>query len=197
MAVRSWRMLLKALSLAVLTGCELFTTRQPEPPTGPGGGWQFPQDPPRVLQNLSESVGRRSTVDYLRSLASSEVNLPAFQFIADPAAAAKYPERFAEWGLSEETAHIQALFASSNLPLDSLAGLVFTGSLQQLQGDTVWITSGYQLHLGHRRDDAPRDVSGQLEFRLLRGADGGWYIQRWTDQRYGGKACWSDLKVKF
>jgi uncharacterized protein (DUF608 family) len=186
------------LSSLLVCGCELFTTRDPQPPDGAnGGGWQFPSEPRTVLDNLSESVGRRSSVDYLRSFATSDVGLPEMRFVADPGSAANYPGLFDDWGIRQETAFVGSLFSSSNLPLDSLSELTLDMQRTQVLGDSALITAQYSLHLGHLRESAPRVVSGRFDFEILRGNDGGWYVQLWSDYRNEGQACWSDLKAQF
>jgi len=184
--------------MAVLSaGCELFTTRAPQEPLGSNGeGWNLPLTPRDVLTNLENSIGRRSDVDYSHSFSSPDVGVAAFVFIADPQTAADNPGQFDYWGLTEEKRFAQTLFNPANLPLDSLATVTFSVSQERVVSDSAKINAGYSLHLGHLRN-APRRMEGQLEMNLLRGNDGGWYIQRWSDLRNGGSPCWSDLKAKF
>lgn len=178
-------------------GCELFTTRDPQAPLGSNGeGWNLPLTPRDVLSNMENAIGRRSDVDYMHSFSSTDAGLPDYAFIADPQAIADNPGRFENWGFAEETRYAQTLFNPANLPLDSLSTVTFNVSQERVIGDSARINAGYSLHLGHLRT-APRSMEGQLEFNLLRGNDGGWYIQRWSDLRTGGDACWSDLKAKF
>ncbi|MDP8228708.1 MAG: hypothetical protein P9M15_04580 [Candidatus Electryoneaceae bacterium] len=157
----------------------------------------MPHSPRTVLENLKTAIGRRSSVDYLRNLASVELGLEPFQFIADPQTSVNYKPIFDDWGIKQETAYAQALFSSSNLPLDSLAELTFTIEQETVLGDSATLNAHYDLHIGHLRDASPRMMEGHLEFRLLRGNDGGWYIQHWSDVRLGGQLCWSDLKAHF
>ena len=186
------------LALAVtLSGCDLFSTREPETPTGGGsGGWQFPYTPQQALDNITDAVGRRSSVDYIRSLASPDIGLDSFLFQADPGAAANHPLLFADWRLDDETAFAQVLFSSATLPLDSIAELELTDEEVAVVGDSSRVRGGYDLHLGHLRGAAPRQMSGQLEWSLARGSDGGWYITVWRDYR-AAASCFSDLKAQF
>jgi len=185
------------LLVLFVTGCDLFTTRTPEEPTGSSGeGWNLPLNPRDVLTNMENSIGRRSDVDYAHNFSSEESGLPLFRFVADPQSVADNPGRLDSWGLTEEKRYAQTLFNPANLPLDSIASVAFAVTQEQLFGDSARVNAGYNLHLGHLRS-APRVMEGQLEFNLLRGNDGGWYIHRWSDLRAGGHACWSDLKAKF
>ncbi|MFH0766183.1 MAG: hypothetical protein V2A61_07165 [Calditrichota bacterium] len=182
------------LLLSLTAGCNLFTTRAPEEPNPGSGGWQFPQSPQIAVENLESSVGRRSAVDYMRCFESGEGN-DTLAFIPDPQSDALKPGLFDDWGLEKERRHVESLFA--NLSLDSVADLHLTVERLTLLADSSDLTGSYRLYLGHSRDLAPREMEGRLEFRLHRGPDGGWYIDRWTDTRNGEMDCWSDLKMYF
>ena len=187
-----------ALSAGSLLGCELFATRNPETPEGGGnGGWSFPRAPEQVVTNVEDAVGRRSSVDWMRSLTSSDAGLDSFVFVADPSAAADHPALFDNWGWEREMTFTQALFSDATLPLDSISQLEITPEPVTTVGDTAWFRGQYQIHLGHRRDPAPRQMSGQWEWILRRGSDGGWYVDIWKDFRGGIEPCWSDLKAQF
>jgi hypothetical protein len=182
----------------LFVGCELFTTRSPEDPEGGGSGvWQFPTSPEVVLMNLESAMGRRSAVDYSRLFTLPENNLPAYVFEADPNSNAANPGVFEHWSVLNEQKHSQSLFSPANLPLDSLAQLELTVERQTLLGDSATVSCSYVLHVGHLSDGIPREMAGQASFRLLRGSDGGWYIQYWSDLRRAGTGCWSDLKAAF
>ncbi len=188
--------LLTVLFLAL--GCELFTTRTPEPPTGATGvGWEFPYMPYTVLDNLVTAVRGRSSVDYMRSFTSDEAGGGGFSFVADPETASRHPGLFDDWRFERERAHVESLFNSMNLPEDSLAALSYEVERETLVGDSAYLVARYELDLGHLRPTAPRRMRGRLEFRLLRQGDGGWYVQRWVDLHISGYHCWSDLKACF
>ncbi|MDP8240291.1 MAG: hypothetical protein P9X24_14475 [Candidatus Hatepunaea meridiana] len=183
----------------ILTGCDLFTTRTPEEPEeGTNIEWQFPHTPRLVAENLEVAVGRRSSVDYMKSLITGNADIPEFIFEADPNTKSNNPGLFDDWDIECERSFIQSLFSPSNLPLDSLAELTIELTREPIpMGDSAGLSAEYNLYLGHTRDTAPRQMQGQLSFRLRREEDGGWYIQYWQDERIGGSQCWSDLKVEF
>lgn len=186
------------LSVAfIVAGCELFITREPEPPVGGAGdGWQFPQTPRIVLSNLASAIGRRSVVDYLHCFSEGDTANSTFRFQPDPLAAAEQPGFFDNWGLKQEQGHIQALFNPINLPLDSLAVLEYAIDRETLLNDSAALTASYDLHIGHIRAETPREMTGRLEFRLRRSESGGWFVHNWQDNRLDEQPCWSDLKAK-
>ncbi len=181
-----------------LTGCDLFTTRAVESPSGSSGeGWILPTNPRAVIENLANSIGRRSDVDYMKSFTSEDIGMSQFNFYPDPQTQSNYPGKFDGWGNPHEQAFIQSLFSPTNLPLDSIAEFNFEVEQETVLGDSSSINAYYELYLGHLREAVARRIDGRLEFYLLRGNDGGWYIQRWYDVRIGEQPCWSDLKAQF
>lgn len=179
-----------------MAGCELFTTRPAEIPTGSNGeGWVFPSSPEIALTNITSSVGRRSSSDYLHSLANPSVGLPTFRFRSDPQTANANPGVFDGWNYDRETQFTQALFSPGNLPNDSISVFDLTIQHQSRVNDTSDVICGYSAHLGHKLDRLPRLMTGQAGFRILRATDGGWYITEWSDVRTSDQPCWSDLKA--
>ncbi len=186
------------IGILLLIGCELFTTRTPEEPSGSSdAGWQFPFTPSVITENIVSAVGRRSVADYMRAIETGEPESMQFEFAPDPETASNYPGVFDSWNNKRERVHVQSLFNPSNLPYDSLVELDLGIDRETVIGDSANITAQYTLHLGHLRDSAPRDMEGRLEFRLRRSEQYGWYVSRWIDYRLAGRPCWSDLKAEF
>ncbi len=185
--------------LILLSGCDLFSTRNPEEPAGGSTSeWQFPRTPRVVVENLEVSVGRRSSADYMRSFLPDEGEGSDFIFEPDPETAANNPDKFAAWDIERERSCVQSLFSTSNLPLDSLAELSIVLTREPvLLGDSADLSADYELAVGHLRDAAPRRMKGYLDFKMVRTADGGWYVYIWRDKRLAGQHCWSDLKAQF
>jgi len=192
-----WTVFIFAGGLTVC-GCELFTTRTPETPTGTSGDeWRFPFTPQTVLENLISAVESRSTVDYMRNFEAGGADSAGFEFLPDPETAANYPGVFDDWNAKDELAWVQSLFSPSNIPPDSLTRLEVTTNRETVIGDSADLTAQYSLHVGHIRPTVPRDMAGRLKFKLLRASSGGWYVFRWADFRSPDHACWSDLKAQF
>ena len=192
------RNLLAIISFIVVLacGCELFTTREPESPTGSSSsGWQFPRNPRTVLENLSNSIGRRSSVDYLRTFSSEEAEENGFIFIPDPKTINNHLGHFDGWGVERERKYAEALFNPGVLPLDSISSLSYEVDFETVIGDSADISAIYGLHLGISDvlENAPHRMEGRMDFKLVRGTDGEWIVKRWKDYRIAGEPCWSDL----
>ncbi|MBM3326761.1 MAG: hypothetical protein FJY65_07250 [Calditrichaeota bacterium] len=186
------------LGFVILTGCELFSTRSPEPPAGSNGGrWRFPSQPRLVVDNLSSALGRRSSVDYAKSFISGPDEAYQYQFTPDPQTAADYPHFFDDWDVAQEQKFAQSLFNPGNFPLDSLISVEMNIEREVVIADSAQISAEYALYIGHLRSAAPREIAGRMELHLRKVIDGGWYILRWVDARRAGHSCFSDLKAKF
>ncbi len=186
-------------AIVLLSGCNMFTTRTPEEPEGGSGAeWVFLRTPKIVLENLETAVGRRSSVDYMKSLPAADEGVSDFEFRYDPDVEYNNSGIFDKWDLERERSHVQRLFSTSNLLQDSLAELSINVTREPLGlSDVDSLSAEYDLHIGHQLDSAPRQMKGQLYFGLKRAADRGWYIYYWRDERIAGYYCWSDLKAKF
>ncbi len=186
-------------SLVLISGCDLFSTRAPEEPEDTSASeWQFPHRPRIVVENLEIAVGRRSIVDYMKSFSDTSESEMSFQFEADSETQLRYPGLFDNWGSENERSHVQVLFSLANLPLDSLVKLTIELDREPVVlGDSTEIYADYEMHIGHINEWAPRQMQGQLYFKMKRAVDGGWYLVFWRDVRLTGHDCWSDLKAKF
>ena len=175
--------------LILLTGCELFDTRDQEDPEGARGKWEVPISPEDVLTNISLAIFERNAANYMRSFPQD-----SFEFMADPAVLQVQPS-LAEWDRANEQAHINSLFGEGVLPRDSIAFVVFSAIEQTLLADTAHITAHYELTAQVAIAGAPGPMAGEAQFSLKIGDQGYWEILRWSDRRTDELASWSELKA--
>lgn len=180
------------LSLTVLTGCELFDTREPDEPETGAGTWLQPDTPDRVVQNIQNSIREMNTRNYLRSFG------PSFAFEPSVSSRAREPSLWSGWAIPEEETYFGQLAASSNF----LSG----HSLQLLDvAETVVdderyvLDANYILTVQHSRaaDDVPTEFQGRLIWGIQRSPEGLWYLEGWTDQESEAQPSWSSLKSTF
>lgn len=183
------RLVLTAATLLALTvGCDLFTTRDAEPPDSTRNTWITPREPRDVLDNLSSAIFERSTVNYMRSF-----DAQGFLFEADPVALNRDPS-LAEWGYDEENAHVGTLFSEGTVPRDSSLYVVFTVTDETLLGDSAEVYAQYELKAGTALAGVPYSMSGTAYFFLRMGSESYWQVYRWKDLRTEDESTWSDLK---
>ncbi|MBU0690447.1 hypothetical protein KKH18_01420, partial [bacterium] len=172
----------------LIVGCDLFNTRDPEPPNTGRGSWEVPRVPQDVLTNLSRAFLEQNAVNYLLSF-EQEV----FEFIADPEALQQNPS-LAGWNYQSEATHINRLLSVGTLPIDSAVSVVFLNSEQTTLGDSAEIIADYSLQAEIALEGAPGPMAGTAYFYLRIGEAGYWEIYRWQDQRTEEKSTWSDIK---
>ena len=174
--------------VVLVAGCDLFDTRDPEPPNTGRGSWEIPRVPNDVLINLSTALLEQNAVNYLLSFEQS-----MFEFVADPEALQQNPS-MEGWNYQSESSHIDRLFSEGTLPNDSTLAVVFLNSEQTTLGDSAEIITDYTLQAEIALEGAPGPMAGTAYFFLRVGEAGYWEIYRWQDQRTEEKGTWSDLK---
>ncbi|MCB9391481.1 MAG: hypothetical protein H6506_02380 [Calditrichaeota bacterium] len=175
--------------MVLFTGCDLFSTRSPEPPDGARGSWEVPLTPTDVLTNISVALFERNASNYLRSFQAD-----SFMFEADPQVLLQQPS-IADWDYAREQSHINSLLSEGVLPRDSIIFVVFSATDQTLLGDTAQVTTRYDLTAQVALSGAPGPLAGEAVFSMRVGSQGYWEIVRWSDRRTEELASWSDLKA--
>jgi hypothetical protein len=183
--------------LAVLlcfVGCDLFHTRDPEPPTQGTSSYQVPDQPEVVLANLKAAIAESNTDNYIRSFADTSVSSQPFLFIPSSDVSSAYASVFRTWDIAEERTYLQNLGKPDNgTPL-----LTFTNLKQSSSSlDSVVYTMDYQLYYPHHRQKVPQYVQGNMELHLKPNSGRLWYIQTWLDTKTTSDSTWSYLKAVF
>jgi len=174
---------------ALVFGCDLFETRQPEDPEGARGSWEIPLTPDAVLTNLSLSLFERNAANYMRSFAAD-----SFVFTADPVVVQQRPD-LAEWNYASEQSFVNSLFGEGVLPQDSIVFVVFSAVEATQLSDTAHVTARYEFTAQVAIAGAPGVMSGEAQFSMKLGNQGYWEIRGWSDRRTEDQATWSELKA--
>lgn len=178
------------LLLFALAGCDLFSTRAPEPPVAESGTFRQPDTPDQVIANLQAAITEMNAQNYRRSFAE------AFTFTPTDHAMAQNASLWNGWGRDAEERYFSTLVAAARLT---------TGNALQLTDETLSVVdetrfvldATYLLTINHRRPNLPVTFQGRLVWTLQQGPDGLWRLQEWTDRAAGAGPSWSDLKAEF
>jgi len=182
------------LMVILSSGCELFQTRDAEPPdTGNVGVFLQPDRPEIVLDNLISAVENLNAVNYARCLIES-----GFRFNPSNSALNSSPEIWASWSAENERTYFNNLRAASantsghRLTLSNI-------STELSSNDSRQVFADYTLTVLHNRSNlgVPTTISGTFALRLQLLDSGLWTIGEWTDISKGGDYSWSDLKAAF
>jgi len=191
MTARAWHLApcLVCAALVFLSGCSVFSTRDPEEPLEDTGSFIQPDTPEQVIENIQTSIAELNTLNYRRSLGDELDFQPTATALARESV-------FISWSRSQEEQYFSAMVAAASLN---------QGHSLQLNDETLTLLSEsafvldatYVLNVNHRRAEVPTRVQGRLQWVLRQGEDGLWALEEWTDQELGAEPSWSDLKAEF
>jgi hypothetical protein len=183
--------------VAVAAGCNIFDTRDPEPPSQSSSSYVPATEPSIVFSNMANAFRDLNSLNYLKSFADSSTSGRGFSFEPTPQAKVKYTGVFLLWNRQSEQQYFDNL--RSKITSGSAAVLVFqTLSAQSLQSDSAQYEATYSLTVPHTVAAVPKVVSGKAQFFLLADRSRNWVIWRWIDLPTGtSNAAWSDLKGEF
>lgn len=184
------------------TACNLFTTREPETPTGSNAGlaWQTPTQPEIVLVNLSNAVASLNAVDYTRSFSPQPTtdNLTdvQFTFTPTPETAAQAAGLFVSWDIFSEKRFFEN-FRNQIAPRAAPAFLISVDerTVASQMEQQVFIT--YRLLAAYRLEGIDSLCEGQSQLVIKQSAQGLWYIESWRDFKKVNPFTLSELKRRF
>jgi len=185
------RVILFAFLLVLESGCNLFKTRDAQPPTQASENVSPPVTPDIVLTNLQGAVQAHNTDNYMKCFVDTTVaGSPPFTFVPS----ADFQGIFHDWQLEDERRYFQNLGA----PTGGVPFLTF-GNLQQINqaSTTTEYTMDYILFYPHHQASVPTEVRGYMHVYLRTDGQHGWSIYRWEDTRTTTDSTWSYLKAHF
>lgn len=182
----SWRILILMFCVA---GCDVFSTRPPDPPIEDSGTYVQPDTPAQVIENIENAVTELNAQNYRRSFD------PEFTFQPTASAEARDPSIWMGWGVQEEESYFSALVEAARLTTGNDLRLT---DVETTAGETEFtVNATYLFTVNHRRTDLPETLQGRLVWTIAQGEDGLWYLTEWSDRQVGEAASWSDLKAAF
>jgi hypothetical protein len=178
-------------------GCNIFETRDPEPPTQSSSTYVPATEPSLVFSNMTNAFRDLSSVNYTKSFADSSSAGRSFSFEPTQQAKIKYGGVFLTWNRQSEQQYFENM--RSKIPGGSAATLSFESlTVQSLQSDSAQFEATYRLTAPHTVATAPTEATGKAQFLLIADRSRNWVIWRWIDLTTGtGTSSWSDLKGAF
>jgi hypothetical protein len=181
----------------LLVSCNIFETREPEPPTQSSSTFVPATEPSLVFSNMTNAFRDLNSVNYLKSFADSSSAGRNFGFEPTQQAKIKYGGVFLTWNRLSEQQYFENL--RSKIPTGSTVTLTFeTLTAQSLQSDSAQYEATYRLTAPHTVASLPKEATGKAQFLLIADRSRSWVIWRWTDLTTNtGSFSWSDLKGAF
>jgi hypothetical protein len=183
------------LCAVVLSGCDLFSTREAEPPSSGSSTFVPPTSADLVIENLENAVAEKNTENFLRCLVDTLSSSQRYEFFPTASAAGRYAATFSEWSLQSERAWFSAVKAFSDA--DAPSGLTLTGSFSVIAADSAIYEGRYDLSFRHGVSSMSETARGTLQFVLHTDRNSIWSITRWTDIPLTDETSWSEWKGRF
>jgi hypothetical protein len=180
-----------AFLVAGTFGCDLFRTRDPQPPTQGSSNFETPTTYDKVLRNLVFSVSDKNLNNYLRCFVDTTTR--PYIFLAAEDARRSYPDVMNQWSLDGEQRYFRNLKeVTPGIPSLTVPDVppVFVSS------DSVIYSLNYTLFFPHNRIGIPQVVRGTMQLSLA--TDGKlWSITQWRDSKTTTDSTWRYLKAVF
>lgn len=192
------RWLAFAVLLAITqNACNIFQTRDPEPPSQSSSTFVPATDPSLVFTNMISAFSDLNSVNYVKSFADSSSAGRNFSFEPTQEAKIKYGGVFLTWNKQSEQQYFENL--RSKIPTGSVANLSFeTLTVLSLQSDSAQYEATYRLTVPHTVATLPTQATGKAQFFLIADRSRNWVIWRWVDLTTSTSSfSWSDLKGAF
>jgi hypothetical protein len=199
---RAWPLLV----VAIVAGCDLFSTRTPEPPQSSNTFFWTPATTVEALMaNFSGALASIDPTNYVRAFVSatdSGSNGRAFVFTPTPGLSPGSQSLFANWSTENERAWLAKL-ATLVAKGSKLTVTFGTDAPVQSASNSATLTTTYTIAIPTTSGAViPDTVRGsfEMQFVLVSTEQGQkeWRIQSWSDFPPSGNssATWTDLKLK-
>ena len=187
------------IPLLLLSACELFIPREPEPPGGNVTPYTFkpPTSPEIVLENIAIALPAFQPDHLLNVLVAPNNDEASFVFLPDPATAEASGGLFDNWGYPEEQNFINSLI--QRLAENGLQDILWEDVQVTNIEDQTEVQANYsiQLTFEEERGALPEQLAGESFLTLVRGDDQLYRVLIWQDEDIPTDSlpCWSDLKA--
>lgn len=173
--------------------CDLFSTRDPEPPAQNNSTFIQPVSADIVLENLKKSVTESNADNYFRCFSDIATGR-AYFFLPSVEISAQYSSVFSSWTPEQERMYFQNL----GEPLNGTPYLTFANpSTLSVSSDSVVYSMDYKFFYPHRRSGVTQLVQGNMQMFIGANSQRLWSIYRWQDNKTVSDSTWSYWKAVF
>lgn len=192
---------LMSIAVCTITGCTIFSTRDPEDPTSARSSFIPPTSAQLVIGNLKNAILEKNTENYIQCLSDTTKGATTpFVFEPSLSVSALYPSLFLQWNVGKERQAFQSLMNTS--ASDATPALLFINDRYDVTTpDSTVFQAEYVLTVPHRVQTIPTQVRGYIRLTVAPQTSGLWSIVRWADssptQSDTVNSTWSLFKAQF
>ncbi|MCH8941772.1 MAG: hypothetical protein IIA48_04945 [Bacteroidetes bacterium] len=186
------RFIFVILLLFFLIGCDIFSTREAEPPNQSRSNYHTPVTSDLLIQNLINSLADKNLGNYLLSFSDTNFTSKVFTYSASSSAISQFPALANNWGVRNEEQYFNSLI--SKVQKDQPITLNLSNISSSPQGDSLFYTASYFINIPSISGDIQSNYQGELRFSLIRDSRATWAIYFWQDTKNSNLPSWSELK---
>jgi hypothetical protein len=180
------------LLLFLAVSCDIFETRDAEPPDQSRSNYRPATSPEILIQNLIDSFADKDVVNYQNTFVTG-LSDKVFTFIPSSTALSRFQNLWPTWNIDAEVQYFNNM--KTSVP-DELPVLLFGLSLSPesfiIFGDSLKYNSEYFISVPQRNSE-PVIFQGNLELSMIIVATV-WKVYLWKDNAIEDNPSWSDLK---
>ncbi len=177
--------------LFLVTGCDIFETREPETPDQSRTNYITASEPEILIQNLINSFADKDVNNYLNTFVDQSFTEKIFRFVPSSTALSRFQNIWQGWNKDAEFQYFNNV--KSTVPDEMPITLSLSNQSFTFLGDSLRYTAQYFLNVPQLNSD-PQIYEGSLEFSMVRDSRSVWVIYFWKDNAIEDKPSWSDLK---
>ncbi|MFO7526195.1 MAG: hypothetical protein R6W68_12155 [Ignavibacteriaceae bacterium] len=180
--------------LITITACDLFMTREAEPPDQSRANFQVATEPEIVISNLTNSFHDKNVQNYISCFIDSSFSEKRFLFQPSGEVVTQYPFLNQDWDLADEQRYFNSV--TSSVQTDFPLSLTFTDESFTRSGDSVVFSATYFINIPVSEPEAS-NYQGNIQFYMLNDDRSIWVIYYWQDIKLPDLPSWSELKGKY
>ena len=180
------------LLLFSAVSCDIFETRDAEPPDQSRSNYQPATSPEILIQNLIDSFADKDVVNYQNTFVTG-LSVEVFTFIPSSTALSRFQNLWPTWNIDAEVQYFNNMKTSvpDELPV-LLSGLSLSPESFSIFGDSLKYNSEYFISVPQRNSET-LIFQGNLELSMIN-VSTVWLVYFWKDNAIEDNPSWSDLK---
>jgi hypothetical protein len=180
------------LLLISSVSCDIFETREAEPPDQQRSNYVPATSPEILIQNLIDSFADKDVVNYQNTFVTGLSNRE-FTFVPSSTALSRFQNLWLTWNIDAEVQYFNNMKTSvpDELPV-LLSGLSLSPESFSIFGDSLRYNSEYFISVPQINSEA-LIFQGNLELSMIN-VSTVWLVYFWKDNAIEDNPSWSDLK---
>ena len=177
--------------LISVVSCDIFETRDAEPPDRSRSNYQPAIFPKILIQNLIDSFADKDALNYQNTFVTGLSNR-VFTFVPSSTALSRFQNLWLTWNIDDEVLYFNNMKTSVPDDLPVSLSLSLSDESFIIFGDSLKYNSEYFISVP-QRNSKTLIFQGNLELSMIN-ANTVWLVYFWKDNAIEDNPSWSDLK---